>query len=70
MAPSHIDTNKLRAANVVVDTKGVSKVEVYAIEKLDVTVSGPSTVIYKGNAVVNETINGPGSVRKKESEAN
>lgn len=63
-----IDTFKLRAARVVVDTKGVSSVDVHAIEKLDVTVSGPSTVMYKGNAVVNETINGPGSVRKIESE--
>ncbi len=62
-----IDTSKLRAARVVVDTKGVSHVEVHAIEKLDVTVSGPSTVRYKGDAVLHETINGPGSVQKIES---
>ena len=62
-----IDTHKLRAARVVVESKGVSKVEVYAAEQLDVTVSGPSNVIYEGDAVVNKTVNGPGSVEKKES---
>jgi hypothetical protein len=62
-----IDTHKLRAAQVVVDSKGVSSVEVYASEQLDVTVSGPSHVIYQGNAVVHKTIHGPGSVEKKES---
>jgi hypothetical protein len=62
-----IDTHKLRAARVVVDSKGVSKVEVYAAEQLDVTVSGPSHVIYEGEAVVNKTVNGPGTVEKKES---
>jgi hypothetical protein len=62
-----IDTHKLRAARVVVESKGVSKVEVYAAEQLDVTVSGPSNVIYEGDAVVNKTVNGPGSVEKKAS---
>jgi len=62
-----IDTNRLRATRVVVESKGVSKVEVYAAEQLDVTVSGPSQVVYEGNAVVNKTVNGPGSVEKKES---
>lgn len=62
-----IDTHKLRAARVVVDSKGVSSIEVYAKEQLDVTVSGPSHVSYEGDAVVNKTINGPGSVEKKES---
>jgi hypothetical protein len=63
-----IDTHKLRAARVEIDSKGVSTVEVYAAEQLDVTVSGPSHVIYRGNAVVNKTVHGPGSVEKKESE--
>lgn len=62
-----IDTHKLRAARVEVDSKGVSGVEVYAAEQLDVTVSGPSQVVYTGNAVVNKTVHGPGSVEKKES---
>ena len=63
-----IDTHRLRAAQVAVDSKGVSTVEVYASEQLDATVSGPSHVIYRGDAVVNRTIHGPGSVEKKESE--
>jgi hypothetical protein len=63
-----IDAHRLHAARVGVDSKGVSRVDVYAAEQLDVTISGPSHVIYEGNAVVNKTVNGPGSVEKKESE--
>lgn len=62
-----IDAHKLKAAKGVVDSKGVSKVEVYANDELDVTVSGPSQVIYQGAAKVTKTIHGPGSVEKKES---
>ena len=62
-----IDTHKLRAARVVVDAKGVVRVGVYATEQLDVTVSGPSHVIYAGDAAVNKTVNGLGSIDKKES---
>ena len=62
-----VDTHTLRAARVVEDSKGVSRIEVYAGEQLDVTVSGPSRVIYSGDAVVHKTVNGPGSVDKKES---
>ncbi len=62
-----IDTHKLRAAQVAVDAKGVASVEVHASEQLDVTIAGPSHVIYTGNAVVHKTVNGPGSVEKKES---
>jgi hypothetical protein len=63
-----IDAHRLHGARVQVDSKGVFRVEVYAREQLDVTVSGPSHVTYQGNAVVHRTINGPGSVEKKESE--
>ena len=62
-----IDAHRLRGARVEVDSKGVSRIEVYAAEQLDVTVSGPSHVVYQGDAVVNKTVNGPGSVEKKES---
>jgi putative autotransporter adhesin-like protein len=64
----NVNTYKLRAARVEVESKGVSGVEVYAAEQLDVTVSGPSHVTYRGNPVVNKTVHGPGSVEKKESE--
>jgi predicted small secreted protein len=62
-----INTNRLRAGRAVVDSKGVSKIEVYAADQLDVTVSGPSTVLYAGNPTVNKTIHGPGSVEKRPS---
>ena len=62
-----IDTYKLRAARAVVDAKGVVGVEVYAGEQLDATVSGPSHVTYEGDPVVNKTVNGPGTIEKKES---
>lgn len=62
-----IDTNNLRAARVEVDAKGVSSIEVFAADQLKVTVSGPSRVIYQGDAVVDQTVNGPGRVEKKES---
>ncbi|HYJ86740.1 MAG TPA: head GIN domain-containing protein [Pyrinomonadaceae bacterium] len=62
-----IDTSKLRAARAVVASKGVSRVEVHAADQLDVTVSGPSSVVYSGDPVVNKTVNGPGSVQKKAS---
>lgn len=62
-----IDTMKLRAANVTVESNGVSSVDVYAADKLDITVSGPSHVTYSGDPEVNKTINGPGSISKKES---
>lgn len=63
-----VDTHKLRAGRVEVKSKGVAKVEVYASEQLDVTVSGPSQVIYHGDAVVHKTVHGPGSVEKKVAE--
>ncbi|MEP6568611.1 MAG: DUF2807 domain-containing protein [Acidobacteriota bacterium] len=66
----NIDAHKLRAARVEVGAKGVAEVEVYASEQLDAVVSGPSHVIYSGNAAVNKTVNGPGSVEKKEAEVN
>lgn len=62
-----IDTHRLHAAEVVIDSKGVSNIEVHAGERLDVVVSGPSHVTYEGDAVVNQTVNGPGKVEKKES---
>jgi hypothetical protein len=62
-----IDTHNLRAARGIVDSKGVSKIDVDVSEQLDVTVSGPSSVFYKGDPVVNKTVNGPGRVERKGS---
>lgn len=63
-----IDAHKLRATRGVVEAKGVARVEVNVTEQLEVTVSGPSQVTYQGDPVVNKTVNGPGSVKKKEAE--
>jgi len=62
-----IDAHRLTAAKGIVDSKGVSKVDVHANDQLDVTVTGPSRVTYEGDPKVNKTITGPGSVEKKET---
>jgi Putative auto-transporter adhesin, head GIN domain len=65
---ANIDTHNLRASRAVVDSKGVSKVDLDVADQLDVTVSGPSNVTYKGDPVVNKTVHGPGKVEKRASE--
>ena len=63
-----IDTHNLHASRAVVDSKGVSRIDLDVKDQLDVTVSGPSSVTYRGDPVVNKTINGPGKVEKRASE--
>lgn len=63
-----IDTQNLRATRGVVDSKGVSRIDLDVRDQLDVTVSGPSTVTYRGDPIVNKTVNGPGRVEKRASE--
>jgi len=63
-----VDTHNLRAARTVVDSKGVSRVDLGVSDQLDVTVSGPSHVTYKGDPVVNKTVHGPGKVEKRADE--
>jgi hypothetical protein len=65
---SKIDTHNLRAARAVVDSKGVSKVDLGVSDQLDITVSGPSRVTYRGDPVVNKTVHGPGKVEKRSNE--
>ncbi|MCA1578300.1 MAG: DUF2807 domain-containing protein [Acidobacteria bacterium] len=62
---ARIDTHNLRAAHAIVDSKGVSKVDLGVSDRLDVTVSGPSRVTYRGDPVVNKTVHGPGKVEKR-----
>ncbi|PWT92634.1 MAG: hypothetical protein C5B55_05930 [Blastocatellia bacterium] len=62
-----IDAHKLHASKAVVDSKGVSQVEVDVADQLDVKIAGPSKVTYDGNPTVNKTIAGPGKVEKKAS---
>ena len=65
---ARIDTHNLRAARTVVDSKGVSKIDLGVSEQLEVTVSGPSQVTYRGDPVVNKTIHGPGRIEKRRDE--
>lgn len=60
-----IDAHNLRSTQAIVDSKGVSKVDLGVSDRLDVTVSGPSSVTYRGDPVVNKTIHGPGKVEKR-----
>ena len=63
-----IDTHKLHASRAVVDSKGVSSIDLDARDQLDVTISGPSHVTYDGDPVVTKQINGPGKLEKKNSD--
>jgi hypothetical protein len=63
-----IDAHSLRATKGTVAANGVAKIEVYASEELNVTVSGPASVIYSGDPKLNKTVNGPGTVERRASE--
>ena len=63
-----IDTQNLHAARAVVDTRGVAKVDLDVSDQLDVEISGPSSVTYSGNPVVNKNIHGPGKLTRRGGE--
>lgn len=63
-----IDSHNLHASRAVVDSKGVATIDLDVADQLDVTISGPSSVYYKGDPVVNKTINGPGKVERRGGE--
>ena len=63
-----IDTHNLHASRATIDSSGASKIEVDVAERLDVKVSGPSSVLYKGDPVVNKSISGPGRVERRGGE--
>jgi hypothetical protein len=63
-----IDAQNLRAARGVVDSNGVTKIDLDVADQLDATVSGPSTVTYQGDPVVNKNVKGPGKVERRSSE--
>jgi len=65
---ARIDTHSLHAAKGVVDSKGVSKIDVDVKDQLDVTISGPSVITYQGDPSINKTIHGPGKIVRRESE--
>jgi hypothetical protein len=66
-----IDTGRLHAERAKVTVTGAAKVDVYASQQLDATVSGVGQVTYAGNpGVVNKSVSGIGSVNKKEMGGN
>lgn len=62
-----IDAHDLRAGEANVRVTGAAAVEVYAIDQLDVDVSGVGRVTYSGDPKVSKHISGAGQVNKKES---
>ena len=65
---ARIDTHGLHASKGIVESKGVSKIDVDVADQLDVTISGPSIVTYDGDPTINKTIHGPGKLQKRASE--
>ena len=63
-----IDAHNLHASRGVVDSRGVATVDLDVADQLDVTISGPAKVTYKGDPVVNKTIHGPGKVERRTNE--
>jgi hypothetical protein len=63
-----VDAQNLHASRGVVDSRGVAHIDLDVANQLDVTVQGPSTVTYKGDPVVNKTVQGPGKVERRSSE--
>jgi hypothetical protein len=63
-----IDAHNLHASRGVVDSKGVATVDLDVADQLDVTISGPAKVTYKGDPVVNKTIHGPGKIERRTNE--
>jgi putative autotransporter adhesin-like protein len=63
-----IDSHNLHAARAVVESKGVEQIDLDVSDELDVKVSGPSSVYYRGDPKVNKTINGPGKVERRSGE--
>ena len=63
---SHAKCYELLSENADVDVTGASSAEVYASVKLNADASGASDVRYKGNATINQSVSGAGSVKKSE----
>jgi hypothetical protein len=63
-----IDTHSLHAATGVIESNGVSKIDVDVKDQLTVTITGTSIVTYEGDPAIVKTIHGPGKVVKRESE--
>jgi hypothetical protein len=66
-----VDTHNLHAAKANVSSTGAAKVDVYASEQLDASVSGVGHVSYSGDPkVVNKNTSGAATVTKREAAVN
>ena len=66
-----IDAHNLHAERANVSSSGAAKVDVYASEQLDASVSGVGHVSYGGDPkVVNKSVSGVGAITKREQTAN
>jgi hypothetical protein len=63
-----IDAHNLHASRGVVDSKGVATVDLDVADQLDITISGPAKVTYRGDPVINKTIHGPGKIERRSNE--
>jgi hypothetical protein len=63
-----IDAHNLHASRGVVDSRGVATVDLDVADQLDITISGPAKVTYRGDPVINKTIHGPGKIERRSNE--
>lgn len=59
-----IDTSKLIANDVEINSNGSARISVYAKNNLKVNISGFATVNYSGDPKINQVINGSGKITK------
>lgn len=62
-----VDAQKLRAERATIEASGVARIDVSVRDVLNLVINGPSKVTYQGDPEVNQTINGPGTLEKRES---
>jgi hypothetical protein len=65
-----IDTEKLLANRVEIESNGYSKMAVYAKESLEVTIHGSAAINYLGDPKIKQVINGSGTITKQQETIN
>jgi hypothetical protein len=68
MAPARSTPKIFTPHAQLLTAKGVAKVDLDVSDQLDVEISGPSSVTYKGNPAVNKNIHGPGKLTRRDGE--
>jgi hypothetical protein len=63
---TQIDVTEVAAASAVVRAERAATIKLGYLEKLDVTASGPSRVIYQGDPVIEQKLEKPAHLIKKE----